>query len=307
MSSIGVTLGVTYSVVGRYMAGSEVLNYHFVGTDGSQLVADKEQVVQLITRGLIDNMRAQTNGNDTLLRGKGVNLLTLPIYDQNKAQFRDSTTTQAVHSDSVTPRKNSGVSPMGQMRLTARIMYKSSNLGYMVQDLNGKQRKLSRNKVLELADQKLIVNAVVQRDGSNIKLRGFNCNLNDLPAIEVDEAGNAIQKSTVKEASVRAVKMSKSGTITDDRTGKQKVFATGDYLICAKHGEFHTISSKDLESKFKVAASDTQAQCDDSLAEVEHYTIKILGSASIVKLTAAQVLRWTVVTTTRTEDTTKAS
>ena len=91
-----VNPNVLYSVTGRYMDGQKLVAYHLVGEDGSQAQEGKERVIWLIGKGVITNMRLQSGTNgEVIIRGKGVNLNNLPVFDIAKQQFREDETSQA--------------------------------------------------------------------------------------------------------------------------------------------------------------------------------------------------------------------
>lgn len=74
-------------------------------------------------------MRIQvgTDG-EVILRGKGINLNNLPVYDPNKDKYRNTESSQQVANSSVSVRKSNvaNVSPMGQYTITHRIMLKTN-------------------------------------------------------------------------------------------------------------------------------------------------------------------------------------
>ena len=96
MATRQFTNGMRYSVVGRYMVGSEVTAYHIVGEDGSQHKATKEQLILLADRGLMLNCRIQMYNGKPLLRGKGVNLGELPVFDEKSGKLKRMDTVPAV-------------------------------------------------------------------------------------------------------------------------------------------------------------------------------------------------------------------
>lgn len=298
---------LTYRVTGRYMSGSAVEAYHLVGEDGSQVVANKERVIYMLGKGQIDNMRLQANGDDILIRGKGINLTKLPIFDMNKKDFRDNDASRVAASTAVNPKKNSGINPMGQLKITKRIMYKTSCLGYIVTDLSGKERKVSRKKIIELATQKLISNAVVQKytpkgeTECQLILRGIGCDISSLPIIAVDQDGNLIeqveQKVEKKEEQVvymRAAKMKRGGIIYDNNKGVKLAFEPGDFIVCGINGTLRPIKSVDAASRLEPVSGSAEAICDDNLDKLGLYPIELFGSTQQC-LSEAQVKKWAVV------------
>lgn len=290
-----------YRVVGRYMTGSTVSGYHLVGIDGSQVKASKDRAIYMIGRGLIENMRVQSSESGVIVRGKGVNLNMLPVYDLNKDAFRDNKYSQDAANTNVQPKKDSGINPMGQMEITKRIMYKTTCLGYMVKDRSGKEIKLSRDKVIELAVQRLISNATVQKytDRSTGKtrliLRGAGSDLTELPALIVDSTGRIVDPNKVdSNTKMRVVRMKRGGIVYNKEKDKKYTFETGDYLVCGNNAVIRPMNKSDALRKLKVDTEGTSAICDVSLENLVNYPIEIFGN-KVQTLSKEQVLTWQIV------------
>ena len=301
MKSMRSTMVVIYSVVGRYMVGSTVTGYHLVGNDGSQLPVAKDRVIYMIGKGLVENLRVQSNGNELIIRGKGVNLNTLPIYDESKQDFRATKASQKASDSAVQPKKDSTTNLMGQFKIIKRIMYKTTCLGYIVVDHSGQERKFSRDQVIKLAVQKLISNATVQRytntekGETNLILRGAGVDLTSLPVVLVDGQGRIIDTS--KNASgikMRATRMKRGGIIHDKVKGQMIPFETGDYLICGVKSILRPVKYYEMESKFKYVDPTETAVCDDYLYNLKDYPIEIYGALPR-EVDTEQVKRWVVV------------
>lgn len=299
---------LTYRVTGRYMTGSTVVSYHLVGEDGSQIVAGKERVIYMIGKGQIENMRLQSDGDDILIRGKGINLNTLPVFDTAKGNFRGNQASQAAASTNVAPKKGSGVNPMGQFTIVKRIMYKTTCLGYIVTDLSGEEKKFKRSKVVELATQKLISNAIVQKytpkgeTEYQLVLRGVGCDIGELPVVAVDQNGNIIDTAAVSKEQfvyMRAVKMKRGGIIYDESKNKRITFEPGDYIICGIESTLRSLKASEIESRIVLSGDSNTAVCDEYLANLSNYPVELFGGAS-QKLTPEQVKRWPVVKVKRT-------
>ena len=301
VNTINNKVDMSYRVVGRYMTGSAVYGYHLVGIDGSQIKASKERVIYMIGKGLVENMRVQSSESEMILRGKGVNLNTLPVYDLSKDAFRDNKQSQDVANTNVQPKKDSGINPMGQMEITKRIMYKNTCLGYMVKDRSGKEIKLSRDKVIELSVEKLISNATVQKytDNSTGKtkliLRGAGRDLTEIPALVVDEAGRIVDPNKLDSTTKMRIVRMKRGGIVYDKTNNQKItFEAGDYLVCGNNAVIRPIKAADVASKFKADNSKSGAICDVSLDKLSNYPVEIFGNP-IQTLKSEQILTWQIV------------
>ena len=296
---------VTYTVVGRYMTGSAVTGYHLVGSDGNQAPITKERLIYMIGKGLVENMRVQANGSELILRGKGINLNTLPVYDEKTKGLRGNAASQDAANSAVVPKKNSGINPMGQLKISKRIMFKTSCLGYMVVDHSGREMKLSRDKVIELALQKLISNATVQRytepgeDTPRFILRGAGCDLSELPALLVDGNGKIIDPTADRsEIKMRATRMKRGGIIHDKVKSIDITFQPGDFLVCGIKCVIRSLSEADMNSKFKVDTSSNMAICDEYLENLKNYTVEIFGTVAR-EIKPEQIMKWTIIGATK--------
>lgn len=296
-------MNITYRVTGRYMNGSTVDAYHLVGEDGSQIKANKDYAIYLIGRGQIENMRIQSNDGSLIIRGKGTNLNSLPVFDTNNQNFRTNRASQEAASSNVTPKKNSNINAMGQLTITKRIMYKTSCLGYIVTDRSGKSQKLKRQRVIELARDRLISNAIVQRSvvkgstESRLILRGVGCDINSLPIVTVDQHGKLIDPSELvkqEELYMRAVRMKRGGVIHDTINNKTIPFESGDYILCGINGTIRPIKSSKAKDVFVMDRTETSAICDEFLNNLERYPVELFGGTTQT-LKDTQVRRWPIV------------
>lgn len=105
----------------------------------------------MIGRGEVANMRLQSNNGTKVPRGKGINLQKLPVFDINKQAVRRKE--QSHHN------KQSKSSLLGQQEITAKIVRWGRIEGYVLRDFHGTERKIPKDKVLELASNGIISNA----------------------------------------------------------------------------------------------------------------------------------------------------
>ena len=292
---------ITYRVTGRYMTGSTVSAYHLVGCDGSQIIANKDRIIYMIGKGLIENMRLQVSGDEMIIRGKGINLNNLPVFDTNKGDFRSNQGIKNPNTLGGNNRRNNGVNPMGQLTLIKRIMYKQSCLGYIVVDHLGVERKLSRDRVVELAAQHLLSNAVVQKysqresnGNTQLILRGMGCDIRNLPIVTVDENGNIVdtENSNDKSISVRAVKMKYGGILYNRENNTKLVFEPTDYMICTLDGRLKIL--KNSESKRIESLNKPLKSRAESLEKLSMYPVEIFGRP-IQTLSADTIRKWPMV------------
>lgn len=290
-----VNPNVLYRVTGRYMDGQKLIAYHLVGEDGSQAQEGKERVIWLIGKGIITNMRVQsTVDGEAIIRGKGVNLNNLPVYDIAKNKFREDENSQAAANGVNSANK------LGQYTILKRVMYKNQCLGYEVQDYSGKITRKSRKNVIDLAIQKLISNAVAvkcKRPGkeiSDIILRGVNVDLKKLPILIVDDQGKIIDPTKNKcGITVRGAYMKKNGIIKDIQNNKVIQFKCGDFILCGANGDIVVKDRLEVEKNLDKDTSTNKAICDDYISESPRYQIEIFGNKPIY-LTSNIIKSWTI-------------
>lgn len=197
-----LTKGIKYSVVGRYMTGSTVTGYHLVGDDGSQVQVTKNQLIRLVDQGVIGNCRVQMYNDNPLLRGKGINLNSLPVYDEKNQSLK-----RTENLGGVKPKTSDPNAVFGQLLIKGRIMHGNTCIGYIVQNAGGVEKRLSRAKVIEMATERQIGNARIQKNNDKILLRGVGVSLDKLPVIYVDKTGKEITKEELEEAKVAEQKV----------------------------------------------------------------------------------------------------
>lgn len=298
-----VNPNVVYRVTGRYMDGQKVIGYHLVGEDGSQAQESRDRVIWLIGKGVITNMRVQLGADgEAILRGKGINLNNLPVYDPNKDKYRNTESSQQVANSGVSVRKSSvaGVSPMGQYTITHRIMIKNKCLGYQLIDYSGAVTRKKRDEVIKLAIQKLISNAVVQRytkpetNKPELILRGVNCELSKLPILVVSDNGKIVDPTKNKDGfTVRSAYMKHSGIIHDTINNIRIPFKAGDFIICEANGAIIIKDRLSVEKLYKKDTESAQAFCDDYLDTASNCYIELFGSKPI-QLTKAMIKSWII-------------
>lgn len=294
---------VMYSVTGRYVDGNKVLGYHLVGDDGSQSRETRERIIWLIGKGIISNMRTQVDEDgNILIRGKGVNLNTLPKFDVAKQKYSNSNISQEVANSKVDISKSTvdNIDKMGQYKILRRIMYKNNCLGYEVQDYSGKITKMKRDNVINFAMQKLICNAEARKyidSGSNtpkITLRGVGCELSKLPFLIVTDKGEIVDPAKETDKfTVRGAYMKCGGIIKQVSTGKTKAFRNGDFIVCKLNGDINILSRIEMESKYTIKNDESKAACDDYLYNMGSYQIELFGNKPI-NLTGDMVKSWTI-------------
>lgn len=283
-----------FRVVGRYMAGNELLAYQLVGSSGSNIKVNKEKAILMISRGLIENMRVQYSGDQVLIRGKGVNINNLPVYNMNTETFRNTPN----YSNNT---KQSRCNPIAQYKIIKRIMFKTSCVGYVVLDASGKELKINKNKADELGLSGLFINAEAHKyipTGSTtprITLRGVGCELRKLPQLLVDQNGNIVD-TTIKNQNinVRATQLRKPGILYNDYAHAKKTFVPGDFLICRPDGTLDIMNNNDARGRLQ-KASINAAMCDNYLNRSSEFSFEFLGEPKR-KMNPNIISRWPVIT-----------
>lgn len=291
-----------YNVTGRYMEGQKIVGYHLLGEDGSQAQETKERVIYLIRKGLISNMRIQMDANnEAIIRGKGINLNNLPVYDLGKQQFRNNAISQSAANTKVHVKGTvANANPMGQYKILKRIMYKQNCLGYELQDYSGAITRKKRDAVINLAVQKLISNAVAQKytkpgeTTPRLILRGVECDLGKLPILIVNEKGKIIDPTVeLSELTVRSAYMKRSGIIYNKVNNAKIPFKAGDFILCGANGELSIKSRLDVESTYIKDTESQEAICDSYLNNLSDYHIELFGSKPF-QLTADMIKAWAI-------------
>ena len=283
---------VKYKVVGKYSNGREVSKYQLLGSDGTNIAVDKQRAIHMIDKGLIVNMRLQVSGDSSvIIRGKGINLNNLPVYNEDKGTYKNSKS-----ANSIQAKPN-----MAKFTIVKRIMLKNACIGYTVSDINGNEKNIKRNEVLKLVEKGLILNAELSiynnKDTGKreIRLNGIGCNLKELPKIILDSNTNKIVKTDklVTGTVLRAAFMKQGGAIVNKVNGDIKHFEAGDFIIVGINGSVSSITKSNIELKFNVVKKET-ASCDYYLGNVKNYTVKFYNNQS-VDLSKEMIIKWTTI------------
>lgn len=290
-----------FTATGRYMSGTKVASYHLVGDNGSVIIANRDKAILLISRGRVKNMRVQYSGDDVIIRGNGINLNTLPIFDIDKESFRNSgiapqTVTNAANNSENT--KVNAQSSLSQFKITKRIMYKTACVGYVIANVNGQERKISREQAKKLAMDGMIINVDASKYINNgkieIVLRGIGCELKKLPVVLVDANGKAIDTTkTDQTVEVRAVRLSKPGILYNDEEKTKKIFKAGDYMVCLANGKISIMKSEEAANKMHVSSS-SNVIGDNYAKNSSKYSFEFLGSPRS-KLNEQMIYKWRIV------------
>lgn len=171
---------IQYSIVGRYMNGTEVTGYHLQSIEtGKAGKFTREQVIFLVGRGQVTNCQAQLYQDKVILRGVGISLDELPVKQESGELQRTGNIGKV--------RKGTQVEDaMTQFLIVGSIVNGRSTIGYVIRNSGGQTKKIDRETALNLAKNNRLGNARVQEYNGKIILRGVGTNLSDLPTITKD-------------------------------------------------------------------------------------------------------------------------
>lgn len=165
--SIAQSLQVRYKLTGRYMEGTQIIGFHILSSSGESIKCKKADVEKLAERGIIDNCRLIEFNGVNYIKGVGIRISELPVMNLRSGESINDTTGRECLS------------------VTKRIMSGNNVEGYVVVDTNNKQYRLSKEKVWQLARQKLISNVTAQLNGKQKILRGVGIELRELPTVQL--------------------------------------------------------------------------------------------------------------------------
>jgi hypothetical protein len=168
-----------YNLTGRYMSGTEVTGYNIKSVEnGSDIRATREQMAYLVGKGAVLNCEAQIYKDKLIIRGKGVDVGSLPVKQEasTKPSTNDSTTKQPAQ-----PKKIANYKVTGVIKNGSRTEY------YIIADINGNTKSLPRTQVLNLAKNGDLINARLQKVNDKYTLRGVDCDINSLPTRQLKD------------------------------------------------------------------------------------------------------------------------
>lgn len=294
-------VNITYKVVGRYMNGKELDGYHFIGSDNSSLYLNKERTIYMIGKGLIENMRVSTNNGEVLIRGKGVNLNNLPVYDEGKQKYRPGAVSQNAANSSARASEIDSRNNMAKFKIVKRIMQGTSCIGYVLEDVSGNLRNATRETVLECARTNRISNAVLNKvtDPKTGKimpaLRGVNgCSIKKLPIMVIDSSGRIVDpKSNSSLAVIRAIRMKSAGQVININSNRIERFTVGDFIMINVDGSLKVVPGQRFITEYRPDKSSKSATCDACLECLYDYAIEIYGNNTTV-ITPEQAMTWSM-------------
>lgn len=201
----------TYSVIGRYMNGRNVLGYQIQNdATGAQHKVSRPKLIELCQKGQMTNCRVQKDPTRVaageaprescmLIRGIDINMNTLPIFDEKDGVMKRTENLGTAKMHGTTPQ-----SAFGRLRITGKLVCGRDTIGFVVSNAGGVSKRLRKDQVVQLIQQKQIGNARVQMDRGTLLVRGIGDDFNNIPKIQVDAHGNDIDPKSAVKAQTQA-------------------------------------------------------------------------------------------------------
>lgn len=146
-------MALKYRVVKRVYKGNELDHYTSICSNGQQRDLDKEQLAYLAAKGQIENLQVVLTKTDVAFRGVGININDLPV--------------ERLKSDAVTEREEAAAKKDYVVTLIGALMEGRTLIGYYARTADGKKGTFQKEKIIEMADNGLVTNAVaVMRNGT---------------------------------------------------------------------------------------------------------------------------------------------
>lgn len=251
-----------YIVTGRYMDGNKVIGYHLVGDNGSEVRESRERIIRLISMGLVRNMRLQDGPNGTLIiRGKGVNLNELPVYDPNKNKLRNI-------ENKVNIQNN-----IRKYNIVKKI-YTIDNklLGYVIKDTTYGDNKVVRaQNIVDMINRGIIENAVLSQVGNKKIVR-----IHDDVQIAYSRDGKILDTNEKQSLTVRALRVEKPAILRDNLNNTSKQLNAGEFIILDVNGNLRILDGEQIAREFNKANVNI-ANSDLTKNRVKGIDIEFLG------------------------------
>ena len=275
-----------FNVVSRYYCDGEYM-YNLVSMDNQSIIVDRNEVIYLIENGFVGNMRVQVYNGNTIIRGKGINLNNLPVYNVNKQQIK---------KDNIKNTQKNKIS--NKFTVVKRIVYGSYCIGYVIVDSNNVEKKLREKDIMYLAKRKLLTNVMIQKykskstGESKFVLKGIGCRLDDLPTMLVNKKGQIIS-DMIEEEFFRVIRVKYNGVIYNLKDNKKMVFSHGDYILFLPSGK---VVIKKNSNNIAIIDNDRVSSniinlCDKYIENASNYSMEIFGYKKM-GLTVDFIKRW---------------
>lgn len=176
---------VSYTMVGRYKQGNEVVAYHLQSLEqGKAGKFSREQVIYLIGRGQVSNCTAQLYKDGVIIRGVGMNLEELPVI---QTDGNGNSSVRGVEGASI-KKSATHQQILEQVAIVAEVKDGTKKWGFVVRNNAGATKAFTRAQIVKLAEEGRISNARVQQDRGQTLLRGSaGTNLTALPSVQLSQ------------------------------------------------------------------------------------------------------------------------
>lgn len=256
---------LTYRAVARYMSGTNVIGYHLVRSDGIEQKVNKEKTIFLIGKGLVENMRVQSDENgNVIIRGKGTNLNNLPVYNLGSISKKD------------------------KLKVVGRVTKDGKLVGYLVDDKK-KKKSMSFNELIKECIAGNIENAEVHEEvykatgKKGYVITGIGYDIKKLNTFDIEEIN--MDNTNNKTEHVKATRAKQAGVLVNVRTGKRDEIKAGDVIVASSDGKVNVQSVTEFSSKYKEIKEDVTVS--DSIS---NYIINSCNK--FVKLNTMMVSKW---------------
>lgn len=172
-----------YQLVGRYMDGNNVVGYHLQDlTTGKSGRFDRETMSFLVGRGSVTNVKGRIYQGKVLFDGVGMRISDLPVVNERTNQVKNNDNIRNIRGQDVQ-------SKFEQLMLVGVLKSGRTPVAYVLRNQGGGTKQVSRDEILALAKAGKISNVRVQQWQGKLLLRGYNCDLSDLPQQQIDQQG----------------------------------------------------------------------------------------------------------------------
>ena len=275
---------IELNVVGKLRNGQEIDKYIAKDTEGKTYYLTREEMIVYGTRGNIKNIRIQVSNGKSIIRGKGIDLNTLPEMNINTGNVRQGKAKE-----------------VAEFIIIKKIIDKGKLIGYQIKNRVGAVKNISKTDTLKLADLGKIKNAKVEKRISNqnssieMRLIGVGCDINAIPSLIRNEAGQFIDPAVTKRGlSTRALLVNKGGQILDYRRKRKIPFVTGDFLVLQLNGDLRVYNRNEIAREFTINRNERKATIDDYVNNYKDIRISILGNEEM-QLNNENLKNWTII------------
>lgn len=257
-----------YMVCGIYKDGTITVAYRLMASNGTIVKKDIEQTEKLIEDGKIHNMRIQITNGRKIIRGKGINLNNLSVYDASELDVEN------------------------KYELKSRVMHKSKCIGYEIKDSLGSSKIISKAEAMDMIEHGKITNAEIRKVNNKGKIAsaivGVGYKISQLETIIVSN-GKIVNQKDESENTCRMYITRRSGILVDKKSGDMQRFRIADALVYSIGGKIQVMDSDDLEKM----PLEHNADSDLNIDGCSNYEIRY-SNGKRVQLNNDIVAKWVV-------------